>query len=167
MRDAVNIDLAPLRGVDAAANLDKGLPFKDASFDEVICIDVLEHVESLTQALREIHRILRPGGVTRIRSCHFSSRYLWEDPTHRRGFSFLTLDYYCRHGAHSERDYYFDFAFSRVLEVRVDLPHERGFPWSRTIERLLNRDRRILSYYELGFLRSIFPAANVNWVLEK
>jgi 2-polyprenyl-6-hydroxyphenyl methylase/3-demethylubiquinone-9 3-methyltransferase len=39
------------------------LPYADASFDIVTCVDVLEHVESPAQAVREIHRVLAPGGI--------------------------------------------------------------------------------------------------------
>jgi SAM-dependent methyltransferase len=38
------------------------LPFREASFDSVLFTQVLEHVPSPDTALREIHRILRPGG---------------------------------------------------------------------------------------------------------
>lgn len=39
------------------------LTFKDASFDIFITQDVLEHVFHPMRALREIHRVLKPGGA--------------------------------------------------------------------------------------------------------
>ncbi|MEW6187785.1 MAG: class I SAM-dependent methyltransferase [Thermodesulfobacteriota bacterium] len=38
------------------------LPFADASFDLVICSEVLEHIPDQGQAVRELTRVLRPGG---------------------------------------------------------------------------------------------------------
>ena len=40
-----------------------GIPFPDASFDHVFCIEVLEHVPNPFGALTEMHRVLRQGGV--------------------------------------------------------------------------------------------------------
>jgi SAM-dependent methyltransferase len=38
------------------------LPFKDGAFDAVICSEVLEHIPDSRNAVRELVRVLRPGG---------------------------------------------------------------------------------------------------------
>ena len=44
----------------------QSLPFKDNVYDAVICSEVLEHLESLDNAVSEIVRVLRPGGVLAV-----------------------------------------------------------------------------------------------------
>lgn len=39
------------------------LPYPDDTFDIVVCVDVLEHVNDLCQVLAEIARVLKPGGL--------------------------------------------------------------------------------------------------------
>ncbi|MEO6458731.1 MAG: class I SAM-dependent methyltransferase [Chloroflexia bacterium] len=39
------------------------LPYASSAFDLVICLDVLEHVAHAPSVLREMHRVLRPGGI--------------------------------------------------------------------------------------------------------
>lgn len=40
----------------------ESLPYADASFDAIVCVDVLEHVADLNQVIREIIRVLKPKG---------------------------------------------------------------------------------------------------------
>ena len=41
----------------------EALPYADASFDSVVCVDVLEHVADLNRVLAQVTRVLRPGGL--------------------------------------------------------------------------------------------------------
>ncbi len=41
----------------------EALPYDTASFDAVVCVDVLEHVADLNKVLAEVARSLRPGGL--------------------------------------------------------------------------------------------------------
>jgi len=42
------------------------LPFRDATFDRVICSEVLEHIPSDEAAMVELARVLKPGGTMAI-----------------------------------------------------------------------------------------------------
>jgi len=64
-----------MRGVvaDACARL----PFRDAAFDALVCLEGIEHFEDQTGFLRECARVLRPGGrllLTTPNILHLSSR---------------------------------------------------------------------------------------------
>jgi 2-polyprenyl-6-hydroxyphenyl methylase/3-demethylubiquinone-9 3-methyltransferase len=41
----------------------EALPYDEASFDAVVCVDVLEHVADLNRVLSEVARTMRPGGL--------------------------------------------------------------------------------------------------------
>ena len=43
-------------------NLDRELPYVDDSFDVVVCVEGLEHIENPANAIREFSRVVRPGG---------------------------------------------------------------------------------------------------------
>lgn len=45
------------------AAVGESLPFRDGSFDVVICDNVVDHAESPAQIVRELARILAPGGL--------------------------------------------------------------------------------------------------------
>jgi SAM-dependent methyltransferase/uncharacterized protein YndB with AHSA1/START domain len=55
------------------ADLDLPLPFPDASFELVHCGDGIEHLESPIRALRELARVLAPGGSLLLTTPNYAS----------------------------------------------------------------------------------------------
>jgi SAM-dependent methyltransferase len=56
------VELTRARGVEAVVGDVQDLPFADGAFDCVLAAWVLFHVPDLNRALREVRRVLRPGG---------------------------------------------------------------------------------------------------------
>jgi SAM-dependent methyltransferase len=163
----VNLDSAELPGVDVVHDLTVvPLPFEDDRFSEVLCQDVLEHVD-YAPVLRDLHRVLRPGGRVLIRSPHFSSRAVYVDPTHRSAFSIDTFAFFVRDSDYAERSYYYDFSFERMESARITFHRYRWQPWNYLVEALVNASIGVQRYYEDTFLSRLFPASNVEVVLVK
>ena len=75
----VSVDLnSPVADIKADIT---DLPFPDASRDLVVCLHVLEHVQEDRQAIRELHRVLRPGGKAVIQVPPSPFDETLEDPT--------------------------------------------------------------------------------------
>jgi len=55
----------------------EALPFADASFDRISSNGVLHHTPEIDAALREIHRVLRPGGEARVLVYNRWSFHYW------------------------------------------------------------------------------------------
>jgi SAM-dependent methyltransferase len=55
--------------------------FADQSFDLVVCNHVLEHVPDDGRAMRELHRVLRPGGLAILLVPDVRSEQTFEDPS--------------------------------------------------------------------------------------
>lgn len=54
------------------------LPFPDNYFDGVILSEILEHIEDDVAGLREVWRVLKPGGVVAITVPHANYPFLWD-----------------------------------------------------------------------------------------
>ena len=59
-------ELAPDHPATAVQGDALALPFADATFDRVIASEVLEHIPDDTAAMRELARVLRPGGTMAV-----------------------------------------------------------------------------------------------------
>ncbi len=77
--DAIDVASSPnleSRVFDVTTYDGISLPFPDAHFDVVMSSNVLEHVQNLPNALRELSRVLKPGG-TMLHVLPSSSWRLW------------------------------------------------------------------------------------------
>jgi SAM-dependent methyltransferase len=114
----LGVDNVALSNVDIVHDLNElPYPFNDNCCDEAYLKHVLEHFSpaEAQSMLREIQRVLKPGGLLHIRVPHAFSVAAWTDPTHRTGFTFLSPMYYDRA---SPLSYYKETESSwRLLEV--------------------------------------------------
>lgn len=78
----------------------EALPFPDGSFDLMLVLDVLEHLDDAPAALRELHRVVAPGGAGVITVP--AHPRLWSDHDernhHRRRYTRMSLAETARSG---------------------------------------------------------------------
>ncbi len=163
------MDISALPGVDVVCDIQKlPLPFPDGQFDEILCQDILEHVEYIP-VLRDIHRILKKGGALTIRVPHFTSKFNFLDPTHKKMFSINTFNFFVNNSSEQQgRGYYFDFAFSSCREAKIVFEHDSiFFILSPVLEVLFNISPLMQKIYESYFLSRLFPACNILVTLVK
>jgi SAM-dependent methyltransferase len=89
-----------------------GMPFADESFDLLLATDIIEHVDDDLKALREIARVLRPGGKALIVVPAFPILWGLQDRVaqHKRRYRMGGLaDRVARAGFAIEVSYYFNF----------------------------------------------------------
>lgn len=66
----VAIDIIPNEAKEITFGDVNDLQFPDAFFDNIICLEVFEYLKDPQKAIKEIYRVLKPGG-TAIISCPF------------------------------------------------------------------------------------------------
>lgn len=91
---SIGIDLVKLKGVDIVADLNKGIPLKEDSLDMLVSFHFLEHVNDFIYIVEEIHRVVKPDGIVKIRVPYFNCFDAFADPTHKIFFTERTFDYF-------------------------------------------------------------------------
>jgi SAM-dependent methyltransferase len=180
----VSLDLDP-RGLQPPAGVCGSvlaLPFGDASFDVVGAFDVIEHCEPEVEALRELYRVLAPGG--RLLASVPAYQWAWTDHdvanghhrryTRSRAVTALeSAGFEVRRATYGFAAVFPLFAAERLVRaVRhrfsrghgggpadvVDVP-EIGPVAERILLALCRWDARLLAHRDLPFGSSVFLAA--------
>jgi len=89
----LNVDFHDHFKVDKVYNLNSfPYPFEDSYFDEIVAFHVLEHLNDPFTVMKELHRIIKPGGKLHIKVPHFSRGLT--HPEHKAGFDVTFPQYF-------------------------------------------------------------------------
>ena len=106
------------------------LPFDDATFDVVYSNGVLHHTPNTTTAVREIYRVLKPGGKAIVMVYAENSWHYWREQVLRLGIQNQQLE-----------------------------QHSMGWVMSGSVERSSHGQRPLVKVYTRSRLRSLFASA--------
>jgi SAM-dependent methyltransferase len=95
LRNAVEgrgANYTPVDYGDADFSKDK-LPFKNNSFDLIISLAVIEHIENVSNYMEQAFRVLKPNGLFYLSTPNFKYCYktFYNDPTHVKPYTDLSL----------------------------------------------------------------------------
>ena len=168
---AIGIDSNPNTQADIVHDLDVyPWPLEDNLFDRIVCSHIVEHVADFVRFVEEVHRVAKPGAIVEIVTPHFSSRYAYTDPTHRRFLSLFAFDYFIDHPPFNPS------LFSRAFETQSPVPDfyscvrfdkvraflRFGRPFRLSgVQWLANR----FPYFYEAYLVGLFPARDLYFTL--
>jgi len=154
--DALTVDKVADTKPDIIHDLDVyPWPFQDSYFEEVYCLDTIEHLRDVVGTMDEIYRIARGGARVHITTPHFSCSNSYTDPTHLHHLGVFSFDYFT--GANQWHFY----SKSRFKKIDMRLNFHNNMK-NRLVRRLANR---FPAFYE-EHLTWIFPAWYTSFELE-
>ena len=150
----IGMDLVKLDGVDVVCNIDKTpWPFRDNEFDIVIANHILEHVSDIVKTMDEVWRVSKPGALIKIKVPYHSSIGAFTDPTHKRSFSYRSMDYFSNE----------EFDYSFYTKKRFSMK-KRELIFHKTLKIFQPIFNKFPRFYE-RFFHLIFPAEEIDFEL--
>ncbi|MDB9747787.1 class I SAM-dependent methyltransferase [Gammaproteobacteria bacterium] len=125
-------------GYEDVVNMDIGstvLPFDDDSFDAILARDILEHLDSPWEVVDDLFRILKVGGRIIVSVPKPDPKIVWNDYTHRRGFTSGALSSLMENSGFHVEDIFLmsgytlaaRFKISKILPIIGHIPLLRNF----------------------------------------
>ncbi len=155
----VNCDMSKAVSPDKVVDLEKGLPFKDNSVDEIIANHVFEHIHNFIPLMHEVHRVCEKNALIKIKTPFYSSWGQFNDPTHVRFFTPFTFGYFNKGNYSHEVGANVDMF--NIKKVRINF----GIGPSSKLNWIINP---IINFNHVVFCRLfawIIPAAEIEYEL--
>ncbi|VVB90875.1 Ubiquinone/menaquinone biosynthesis C-methyltransferase UbiE [uncultured archaeon] len=148
-KDAIGPDKVRTGDVDIICDIEQSIPFKDGCIDKIVANNVLEHMSDTVKPLEELHRVLKIGGRAIIEVPHARSLGAFMDPTHKRFFTIMTMDYF------TEKSSFKYYSRARFKIIKKELRFE-----PKWLQWLFNLRPEFTE-------RFIGAKATIFWILEK
>ncbi len=166
------VDQLELEGVDVLADLNEPLDLlEDNSVERIYSRHTLEHVDKFLPLMRELYRVVKPGGEIEIIVPHFSNVFGYSDPTHVRFFGLYTMYYFVAPENQPGKErrvpaFYTDTRF-KVKSVKIEFYR---YTWLEKLigspcARLVNLSFAMQVFYERR-LSGLLHAAQIRYILE-
>ncbi|MDD5460857.1 MAG: methyltransferase domain-containing protein [Methylococcales bacterium] len=142
-----NVDILPSDGVDIDIDLNKSAwPLEDNKYDLILFKDILEHLDNVVPTMEELHRIAKPNCLIKIAVPYYASKVVYTDPTHRRGFTKHSFDYFAEGRKYSSYNFYtkarFDIQNTRFLTFGP----RKFIPFKSILREFLNNITDIIEF---------------------
>jgi hypothetical protein len=145
-RGAIQVSDEAGEGVQVIADLERGLPFKDETVEEIYLDHTLDDTRDFVGAMQEIWRVSRPGALVHVWLPHASS--MWastRNPGQTRAFTIETFEFFDpeRNPDHpANATFEIEQAKLYLTTLRLgQRPRLTGGVISSVIESLANRNR--------------------------
>jgi len=165
------VDHLEVDGVDLVADLNKSLDLlPDNSTEYVYSHHVFEHVHEFLALMREIYRIVLPGGTIEIIVPHFSNVFGYSDPTHVRFFGLYSMYYFVSPENQPEKRkvpaFYTDTRFQlKALTIEFYRTGLIDKIFAPIFKKAVNINIHTQDFYERR-LSSFFHARQIRYILE-
>lgn len=94
MNAADGYETVDLKDADVVCDLNGDWPFEDSSVGVLRAIDVIEHLRDPLHTMKEIYRVLAPGGYAILQVPSTDGRGAFQDPTHVSFWNENSFAYY-------------------------------------------------------------------------
>ncbi|MDZ8120414.1 class I SAM-dependent methyltransferase [Pontiella agarivorans] len=164
------VDHLEMDGVDVVADLNEPLDLlPDNSVDEIYSRHCFEHIDNFLPLMKEIHRVVKPGGKIEIIVPHYSNVLAYSDPTHVRFFGLYTMYYFVspEHQPKKRKvpSFYSDIRF-QIHRIKIEFYRYTFFERLSVslIKRLVNLSFGNQFRYERRW-SSLFHASQIRYLM--